>query len=122
MGNMYNYPCIKVVYFQKADNKTYRVGFLLSHHSLLKASSIITNLESESLDDHLFLDFKKAETYQVNISIIENITNMQFAYAVDSYQDTRPIELIFDEIDIDPDLESDSIEQRIGFSIVNLTL
>lgn len=112
----------KVVYFQKADNKTYRVGFLMSHHSLLKASGIITDLESESLDDRLFLDFKKAGTYQVNISLIENITNLQFAYAVDSYQDSRAVELIFDEIDIDPDLESDSIEQRIGFSIENLTL
>ena len=112
----------KIVYFQKDDGQLYRVGFLMSHHSLLKAIGIISDLESDGSDEGLFLDFKKSGTYQVNIDMIEQVTNLQFAPAIDSYKDNRPLELIFEEIDLDPDLESDSIEQKMGFSISNLIL
>lgn len=112
----------KIVYFQKEDGQLYRVGFLMSHFSLLKSTGIISDLEMGSTDEDLFLNFKKAGTYQVNIDLIEQVTNLQFAPAIDSYQDNRPLELIFEEIDIDPELESDSIEQKMGFSIANLLL
>jgi endonuclease G len=112
----------KIVYFQKEDNQLYRVGFLMSHSSLLKSTGIIYDLEMGSTAEDLFLNFKKAGTYQVNIDLIEQVTNLRFAPAIDSYQDNRPLELIFEEIDIDPELESDSIEQKMGFSIANLLL
>jgi endonuclease G, mitochondrial len=112
----------KVVYFLKDDGLLYRVGFLMSHLSLLRSADVISEVESISEQDALFLDFKKASTYQVNVEFIEQISNLKFASAIDSYEDTRPLELIYEEVDIDPDLESDSIEQELGFFIQNLTL
>lgn len=108
----------KVVIFQKEDGKLYRVGFMMSQAKLLKENHIIEELES---DDELFMQFKDADTYQVNIALIEELTGLKFSSAIDSYKDTRSTKLIFKEIDIDPDLESCLVWQ-LGFEIINLKL
>ncbi len=112
----------KIVYFLKNDLKLYRVGFLMSQMSLLENDQLIEELESDNSQESLFLEFKKAGTYQVNISLIEELTGLTFQNATDSYHDTRPQELIFKEIIIDPDLESGSLEQQLGFNIENIKL
>ncbi len=109
----------KVVVFQKEDGNLYRVGFMMSQNKLLQENHIIEELES---DDQLFMQFKDSDTYQVNISLIEEITGLEIPTAIDSYTDTRNTKLVLEEIDIDPDLESDSLEYQLGFSIQNLTL
>lgn len=109
----------KVVVFQKEDGNLYRVGFMMSQNSLLQENHIVEELES---DDQLFMQFKDADTYQVNISLIEEIAGLEIPKAIDSYTDTRNIKLVLGEIDIDPDLESDSLEYQLGFVIQNLTL
>ena len=109
----------KVVIFQKEDGNLYRVGFMMSQNKLLQENYIIEELESE---DQLFMQFKDADTYQVNISLIEDITGIEIPKAIESYTDTRNIKLVLKEIDIDPDLESDSIEYQLGFIIENLNL
>lgn len=109
----------KVVIFQKEDGNLYRVGFMMSQNKLLLNDNIIEELES---DDQLFMLFDDAETYQVNISLIEEIAGLEFPKAIDTYTDTRNTKLVLKEIDIDPDLESDSIEYQLGFSIEHLSL
>jgi endonuclease G len=109
----------KVIVFQKEDGNLYRVGFMMSQNKLLQGNHIIEELES---DDPLFMQFKDADTYQVNISLIEDITGLKIPKAIDSYTDTRNTKLILEEIDIDPDLESDSIEYELGFYIENIQL
>jgi len=109
----------KVVLFQKEDGQLYRVGFMMSQNKLLVENHIVQELE---LDDDLFMQFKDADTYQVNISLIEEITSLEIPTAIDSYTDTRNTKLVLKEIDIDPDLESDSVEYQLGFSIANLIL
>ncbi|MHA6697431.1 DNA/RNA non-specific endonuclease [Chryseobacterium sp. A321] len=109
----------KVVVFQKEDGNLYRVGFMMSQNKLLKENHIIEELES---DDQLFMQFKDSDTYQVNISLIEEMTGLEIPTAIDSYTDTRNSRLVLKEIDIDPDLEIDSLEYKLGFSIENLTL
>ncbi|CDS91480.1 putative protease [Sphingobacterium sp. PM2-P1-29] len=109
----------KVVVFQKEDGKLYRVGFMMSQNKLLLENHIIEELES---DDQIFMQFKDADTYQVNISLIEDITGLEIPKAIDSYTDLRNTKLISEDIDIDPDLESDSIENKLGFRIENLCL
>lgn len=109
----------KVVVFQKEDEQLYRVGFMMSQNKLLLENHIIEELES---DDHLFMQFKDADTYQVNISLIEDITGLEIPKAIDSYTDTRNTKLVLKEIDIDPDLESDSLEYGLGFIINNIHL
>lgn len=112
----------KVVYYQKEDGYIYRVGFMMGQKSLLLRDNIIEELESADLDDELFMEFDDAETYQVNISLIETLSGLKLPDAVDSYVDSRNVKLVLTEVDIDPDLESDSIEQQLGFNIDNLML
>lgn len=109
----------KVVVFQKEDGNLYRVGFMMSQNKLLIDNHIVEELES---DDELFMQFKDADTYQVNISLIEELTGLEIPKAIDSYKDTRNTKLILEEIDIDPDLESDSLDYILGFRINNLIL
>lgn len=109
----------KVVIFQKEDGHLYRVGFMMSQNKLLQENHIIEELESE---DELFMQFKDADTYQVNISLIEEITGLEIPKAIDSYTDTRNTKLILEEIDIDPDLESNSLDYLLGFRINDLKL
>lgn len=112
----------KIVLFPKHDGKLYRVGFMMSQKSLLTEHGIIEELESAAADDELFMKFKDAETYQVNISLIEKLSGMKMPEAIDSYTDDRNSKLVLKEIDIDPELESDSLEYRLGFTIQNLIL
>jgi endonuclease G len=112
----------KVVIFPKDDGKLYRVGFMMCQNSLLEKHGIIEELESGSIDETLFMQFKDADTYQVNISLIEELSGLIIPSAIDSYTDSRNTKLILNEVDIDPDLESDSIEQNLGFSIKNIIL
>lgn len=109
----------KVVVFQKEDGNLYRVGFMMSQNKLLSKNAIVEELES---DNELFMQFDDADTYQVNISLIEDITGLEIPKAIDSYSDERSLKLILKEIDIDPDLESDSIEYQLGFSLKNIIL
>ena len=109
----------KVVVFQKEDGKLYRVGFMMNQNKLLQENNIIEVLET---DDQIFNQFKDADTYQVNVSLIEEMTGLEIPNAIDSYNDTRNKKLVLKEIDIDPELESDSIEYQLGFIIENLNL
>lgn len=109
----------KVVVFEKEDGKLYRVGFMMSQNKLLLKDNIIEQLES---DDQIFMQFDDADTYQVNVSLIEELSGLEISKAIDSYTDNRTTKLVLNEIDIDPDLESDSIEYELGFSIENILL
>lgn len=123
-GNLIQIPILfwKVVVFTKGDGKLYRVGFMMSQNQLLLQNGIVSELETESVDSQLFMQFDDAQTYQVNISLIERLSGLQMPKAIDSYTDHRSTKLILEEIDIDPELESESIEYQIGFIIQNITL
>ncbi len=62
------------------------------------------------------MQFDDAATYQVNVSLIEKLADIKLPKAIDSYTDERNMKLVLEEIDIDPELESDSIEQKLGFT------
>ncbi|RXG22303.1 DNA/RNA non-specific endonuclease [Leeuwenhoekiella polynyae] len=119
-GNQIQIPSLfwKVVVFQKEDGKIYRVGFMMSQNKLLQENHIIEELE---LGEELFLQFKDADTYQVNISLIEELTGLEIPKAIDSYQDKRTTRLILEEIDIDPDLENYGFDS-LGYDILNIKL
>ena len=109
----------KVVIFEKDDENLYRAGFMMGQNKLLIEHDIIESLES---DDNLFNEFPDAETYQVNIELIEELSGIKMPKAIDSYTDSRNIKLVLQEIDIDPDLESLSDEYELGYIIENLKL
>ena len=112
----------KVVVFPKEDGKLYRVGFMMSQKKLLTENGIVEELEAATAEDELFMQFDDAATYQVNISLIEQLSDIKFPKAIDTYKDERSVKLVLKEIDIDPDLESFSVEQTLGFSISNIIL
>ena len=117
----------KVVVFENRDGNLCRVGFVMGQESLLIENQIIDQstfeLESISAEDELFMDFKDSETYQVNISLIEQLSGLTMPKATDVYTDDRNIKLVLKEVDISNDnLESDSLEYQIGYSIDNIVL
>jgi endonuclease G len=112
----------KVVVFQKGDGDLYRVGFMMGQRRLLVENGIVEELEAVTEDDQLFMDFDDAATYQVNISLIEKLSGIKMPDAIDSYKDSRNVKLVLKEIDINPDLESESLAQRLGYVIENMNL
>lgn len=122
-GNYIRLPILfwKIVFFQKEDGKIYRAGFMMSQNKLLEEDSVLMGLESESV---MFTQFKDADTYQVNISLIEELSAIKFPQAIDVYNDNRKLQLVLNEVDIDPDLEANDLEigEYLGFKIQNIVL
>jgi endonuclease G len=111
----------KVVFYPKEDGQLYRVGFMMSQKKLLVDNGIVNELETSTTTDALFMQFDDAATYQVNIPLIEQLTSLTFPKAIDSYKDARNLRLVLHEIDLDLENAS-SMEQNLGFSILNLVL
>lgn len=115
----------KVVVFTKDNKQLYRVGFLMGQERLLRQAKIVkpVPIELRAIETELFAEFEDAETYQVNISTIENLTRLTLPEAIDVYQDNRPIKLVLEEVEI---LESEASRSRfaseLGYRIPNLKL
>ena len=93
----------KVIYFTKQDGRLYRVGFLMGQEELLEKDGIVHPRETGrgllvSEEEKLFMDFKGADIFQVNISTIEKLTKLGFPKAVEPFKDDRPIALIRKEV------------------------
>lgn len=112
----------KIVIYPKENGKLYRVGFMISQYNLLSKNGIINELESGIPADDVFMQFNKSEVYQVDIAKIEQVTGFTMPFAIDSYKENRNIELILEQIEIIPDLESFSEEKTLDFNIPNLII
>lgn len=93
----------KVVYFTKSDGHLYRVGFLMGQEELLLKQKVVREPErSRSIfvsdEERLFMEFRHADIYQVNISTIRKLTKLRFTAAREPYKDDRPINLIRKEV------------------------
>lgn len=92
----------KVIYFT-ADGKTVsRVAFLMGQKKLLLEREIAKPREDlESLPaPRFFNSFEDANTYQVNIQTVENLTGLTFSPALEPYQDSRPVKLVLKEVEV----------------------
>lgn len=86
----------KVIYFSKED-QLFRIGFLVGQDDLLKKHGIVE--KSRSLKKGgLFDDFEKADTYQVDVSLIESLSSLRFPLAWDVFHDDRPRKLILEAV------------------------
>lgn len=93
----------KVIYFTKSDGNLYRVGFLMGQEELLEKEGIVHSRKSRggllmTEEEELFMTFKKANIYQVNISTIRKLTRLIFPAAREPFRDDRPIALIRKEV------------------------
>jgi hypothetical protein len=63
------------------------------------------------------------ENLQFQLTLIEQFSGLTMPKATDVYTDDRNIKLVLKEVDISNDnLESDSLEYQIGYSIDNIVL
>ncbi|MDQ3292462.1 MAG: DNA/RNA non-specific endonuclease [Bacteroidota bacterium] len=113
----------KVVVFTKDDQRLYRVGFLMGQEELLRKARIVKPepVEIAARATDLFLDFEDAQTYQVNIATIEQLTNLTLPPAKDVYQDTRPIKLVLEEVDVNARFAPAAVAE-LGYRIPNLVI
>jgi endonuclease G len=93
----------KLIYFAKSDGQLYKAGFLMGQEDLLEQQEIVIPREKSrniflSEEEKLFMDFKQADIYQVNIATIETLTKLKFAEAVEPFKDKRSTSLIRKEV------------------------
>jgi endonuclease G len=111
----------KVAIFSTGPNQLAKVGFLMSQRSLLLENEIVAPSPEATRD--LFMEFEMADTYQVNMSVIEGLTGIKFPAAHEPYSDDRPLKLILEEIDVN---ERGALlvgeENDLGIRIPNLVI
>jgi endonuclease G len=119
----------KVVIYPGKDGKLHRVGFLMSQKKLLTEKGIIrpSFKAAPAAGEKVFTEFDDAETYQVNISLIERLTDLKMPKAVDSYKDDRSRKLVLEEIEVKPEVKPEFTpanlpKQRPGYTIKNIVL
>lgn len=89
----------KVIYYINADAKLCRVGFLVGQKRLLEEANIV--LKSRGIiENPLFMDFSKADVHQVEVSLIEELTDMTFAPALDIFKDNRTKTSVLKDIQV----------------------
>ena len=123
LGDTMQLPMLfwKVVVYPKADGKLYRVAFMMSQNRLMMESGMIKGLALKIAEENLFMQFDDAETYQVNISLVETFSGLTMPAAIDSYTDERSTKLVLEEIDVDPEARQVSAVESLGFVIRHLT-
>ena len=92
----------KAIYYSDRDKVLSRVAFLMGQENILMENGIVipysgSRGEEEKPDDLLFVDFDKADTYQVSLDLIEELTGLDFPPAKDAVTHRRPVELILRE-------------------------
>lgn len=88
----------KIIYYTTDNKKLKRVAFMVGQEKILERFGITepTRREVTRGKTH-FMNFEKADTYQVNVSLIEELTAITFSPAKDVYNDDRPVKLILEE-------------------------
>jgi len=96
----------KVIYYPSGNGTLCRVGFMISQEQVLLKNKIVEpapvdrGVEPAIPPELLFLDFEKADTYQVNVPLIEEMTGLHFHPAREPFLDKRPSKLIMEEVAI----------------------
>ncbi len=111
----------KVIYYTTSDGKLNRVAFLMGQRQLLEKTETIA-VERDIDDATLFLDFADAETYQVNVSTVEQLTGLIFASAEDRYNDARSIPLIVQNVQVTRDIDAPEDPSALDYEIRGLMI
>jgi len=93
----------KIVYFVKEGNSLCHVAFLVGQQGVLEKNGItypkVTERGVDSYDD-LFMNFEEADTFQVNVSFVEELTGLKFTEAIDPFTDGRCTKLTLQEVNV----------------------
>jgi endonuclease G len=110
----------KVVYYVK-DGTLHRAGFLTSQRRQMQKKRIIkpVSRSKERVRSSHFNAFKDAETYQVNVSFIEQISQLSFEAAAETFQNDDPERIILSRVNV---RNSDSEEKQLEAIVSNMNL
>ncbi len=104
----------KVVYYIK-NGELHRAGFLTSQHRQMQKKRIIkpVSRSEESVRTEHFNRFKDAETYQVTVSFIEEISKLSFEAAAEMFQNDDPERIILSRVNVrSSSSESEQLEAQ----------
>jgi len=87
----------KVVYYINHDNELCRTAFMIGQAELLQEANITVRSRG-TISDTAFMDFEKGDTFQVNVSFIEELTGCSFELAKEIFHDHRDEKLILEEV------------------------
>jgi len=112
----------KVVYYVK-DGELYRAGFLTSQHRQMQKKRIIkpvSRSEERPRAVH-FNSFRDAETYQVTVSFIEQISQLSFEAATEMFQSNDPERIILSRVNV-RNSRTESTQLETNATHINLKL
>ncbi|MGH1385107.1 DNA/RNA non-specific endonuclease [Kordia sp.] len=116
----------KVVYYLNKNNELSRVAYITNQSNLLHSNGIVDAsyeiTRSSDGEDDFFLDFKDADTYQTDVSVIESLTLLTFPKAKDVYKDHRMVRLILEEVNYRSSQISEDPNEETLPKIKNLKL
>ncbi|HMD00412.1 MAG TPA: DNA/RNA non-specific endonuclease [Ferruginibacter sp.] len=101
----------KVIYYTNDGKKLNKVGFLMGQDGLLKKRGIVRPQAApappfaklaSTAKEH-FNEFQDAQTYQVSMATIEQLTGIKFPSAKEPYKDPRPVPLVIKMVDLKED-------------------
>lgn len=97
----------KVVFYQRPDGRLNRVAFLMNQKNLLEQEGIVEpapiprGVEVEPVPEALrFLTFEDADTYQVKVTLIQQLTGLSFARAWDPLKRRDGIKLTIERVEV----------------------
>ncbi|HQU52109.1 MAG TPA: DNA/RNA non-specific endonuclease [Saprospiraceae bacterium] len=109
----------KLVYYINEANTISRVAFLVGQQYLLEKAGIVLRKYAVQADREHFMNFKDADTYQVNTELIHKLTGLHFPVAHDPYQKESPVKLVLDKVNV---RRGQVYESVISNRITGLTL
>ncbi|MBC8753866.1 DNA/RNA non-specific endonuclease [Kordia sp. YSTF-M3] len=112
----------KVVYYVH-NNELHRAGFLTSQKRLMQKKRIVKPVSrSEGARSTQFNSFKDAETYQVNVSFIEQISQLTFEAAAETFQSDAPEKIILSRVNVRNSSGNESVNMEEIVKNMNLKL
>lgn len=112
----------KVVYYVK-DGELHRAGFLTSQQREMQKKRIIkpVSRSEEAVRATHFNAFKDAETYQVTVSFIEQLSQLSFESAAELFQSNAPERIILSRVNV-RNVSNESVQMEVQANSMNLTL
>ncbi|NNF36182.1 MAG: DNA/RNA non-specific endonuclease [Saprospiraceae bacterium] len=108
----------KIIYYINEDEVLSRVAFLVGQKYLLEKEGMIRRRYQPKVKRLRFMNFKKADTFQVEVPAVEELTEISFVKAHDPMTSEKPIKLVTEQVNV----RGGNAEIRKGILIKGLKL
>ena len=90
----------KIIYYLSEDKILNRVAFMVGQKYLLEKHGITRRMYKPGVTRDRFMNFKQADTYQVSVDLIAELTGWTFPVAVEPFHEERPSKLVLKKIEV----------------------